>query len=237
MLTGDAGPGSPREGRLRLAEVLGFAPTAVIFDMDGVLADTEPFNERALGVVLARRGASLSRSEYRRLVGQSNEASWVWMIEHFRLTKSLVELGHEYERELLPQLTEVVPSPGAIELIHDLRSSGIRLAVASSSPRVIVDTILERLGLTHAFDVVVTGREVAAGKPAPDIFRLAAQRLGVEPAACVVIEDSPHGLEGARRAGMRTIALKTAYQRRDSLRADLIVDSLEWLTDSGERRT
>jgi HAD superfamily hydrolase (TIGR01509 family) len=233
--TGDAGPGSPREGRLRLAEVLGYAPTAVIFDMDGVLADTEPFNERALGVVLARRGASLSGIEYQGLVGQSNEASWVWMIAHFRLTESLVDLGHEYERELLPQLAEVVPSPGAMELIHDLRSSGIRLAVASSSPRVIVDTILERLGMTHAFDVVVTGKEVAVGKPAPDIFRLAAERLGVAPADCVVIEDSAHGLEGARRAGMHTIALKTAYQQSDSLRADVIVDSLESLVDSGEQ--
>lgn len=236
--TGDAGPDSPRGGHLRIADVLGFAPAAVIFDMDGVLADTEPLNEQALGTVLARRGASLTKIEYRRLVGQSNEASWVWMIEHFGLTESAAALGHEYERELLPQLTaKVVPSPGVIELVHELRSSGISLAVASSSPRVAVDAILAKLVLTHAFDVVVTGKEVAVGKPGPDIFRLVAERLGVAPAACVVIEDSVHGLEGARRAGMHTIALKTPYQPSGSLHADVVVDSLERLAGDGKRHT
>ena len=92
-----------------------------------------------------------------------------------------------------------------------------------------MDALLGAIGLAGAFDAVVSGEEVAAGKPAPDIFRLAAERLDVAPGQCVVIEDSPHGLEGARRAGMRTIALRTRYTRGDDLRTDAVIDSLEEL--------
>ena len=227
------------DARPHLASVLGFVPAAVIFDMDGVLADTEPINEQALAAVLARRGASLTEEEYRGTVGQSNDTSWAWMIERFGLTDTAAVLEQEYECELLPMVSAgVVPSAGVVELVGELRASGIRLAVASSSPRVAVGAVLGALGLTRAFDVVVTGEDVAAGKPSPDIFRLASERLGVTPAECLVIEDSPHGIEAAHRAGMSSVAVKTRYIPRDALRADLVIDSIERLlgTKGGARR-
>ena len=115
------------------------------------------------------------------------------------------------------------------ELVDSLRAAGVRLAVASSSPRAAIDALLVAIGLASAFDAVVSGEEVAEGKPAPDIFRLAAERLDVATEECVVIEDSPHGLDGARRAGMRTIAVRTRYTAGQVLWADAVVDSLEEL--------
>jgi HAD superfamily hydrolase (TIGR01509 family) len=218
------------DARARLADILGIAPEAVIFDMDGVLADTEPLNERATAAVLARRGASLSQAEYRRLAGQSSDLTWAWLIERFQLTDPAAVLGQEYVRELLPRLASTItPAPGLFALVDDLKVSGIRLALASSSPRVVVDVVLGALGLTRAFEVVISGEEVAAGKPSPDIFRLAAERLRVAPSHCLVIEDSPPGLEAARRAGVRAVAVETRYLSREVLSADLVVDSLERL--------
>lgn len=215
--------------RRSLDSVIGFRPVAVIFDMDGVLADTEPQNEQALATVLARRGAQMTEDEYRGLVGQSNDASWAWLTERFGLIEAPADLQDEYLREVLPLLVTVLPSPGASTLVGDLRTAGIRLGVASSSPRPAVEAILGALGVAGSFDVVVSGGEVTAGKPAPDIFLLAAARLNAPPGQCVVIEDSPHGLEGARRAGMRTIALRTRYTTGQELRADVVIDSLEEL--------
>lgn len=214
-------------GQQSLDTVVGFRPIAVIFDMDGVLADTEPRNEQALATVLARRGARMTEDEYRGLVGQSNETSWAWMARRFGLTDATADLQDEYVREVLPLLSTLPPSPGVGALVGDLRAAGIRLAVASSSPRPAVEAVLGALGLASAFDVVVSGEEVTAGKPAPDIFRLAAERLDVAPSQCLVIEDSPHGLEAARRAEMRTIALRTRYTSGQALRADVVIDSLE----------
>ncbi len=217
--------------RARFSNLLGFVPAAVIFDMDGVLADTEPINEQATAAVLARRGATLPRETYQALAGQANDRSWAWLIERFGLSESVAQLEQEYVGELLPRLAGGLrPTPGARELIGALTGAGIPLAVASSSPRVVVETVLGALGLRGAFAAVVSGDEVSAGKPAPDIFQHAAAQLGVVPAACLVIEDSPHGLAGARAAGMRTIGVATRYLPRDALRADLVVDSLEELT-------
>ena len=231
MTTAD--PACHCDVRPRLADILGFVPEAVIFDMDGVLADTEPLNERATAAVLARRGASLTEAEYRSLAGQSAELTGAWLIERFRLTDTPAVLGQEYVRELLPRLAAtVVPAPGVPELVDELQASGIRLALASSSPRAIVDAVLQALGLTRAFAVIISGEEVAAGKPAPEIFRLAAARLRVEPSHCLVIEDSPPGLEAARRAGMRAVAVETPYLSGEVLIADLVVDSLERLLGS-----
>ena len=216
--------------RSRLAGVLGHLPGAVIFDMDGVLADTEPINERASAAVLARRGASLTEYEYRILAGRSNDASWEWIIERCGLIDSKATLAQEYVRELLPRLSGLRPGPGVHELVNRLRVSGIHLAVASS-PRAAVDAVLNALGLAHGFDAVVTGDDVSHGKPSPDIFRLASERLGVGPGECVVIEDSPSGLEAAARAGMRAVALETRYIPREALTANLVVNSIERLLE------
>ncbi len=162
-----------------LSLVIGFRPVAVIFDMDGVLADTEPINAQAMETVLTRRDVRLTEGEYAGLVGQSNETTWAWIIGRFGLGDATADLQDEYVNAVLPLLPTVLPSPGAVGLVDDLRAAGIPLAVASSSPRLAVDALLGAVGLAGAFDAIVSGEEVAAGKPAPDIFLLAAERLDV----------------------------------------------------------
>jgi HAD superfamily hydrolase (TIGR01509 family) len=223
-------PSGRRRRRHRLPEAIGFRPDAVIFDMDGVLADTEPLNQRALEAVLGLRGARLSAEELAALIGLSNDATWRGIVDRFALAETPRALEDEYVRALAPIVaSDAVPGPGVSELVGALAADGIGLAIASSSPRAAVDAVLAALELDEAFAVVVSDELVARGKPAPDIFLLAARELGVDPGRCVVIEDSLHGLEAARAAGMTSIGVRTRYNAAWTLDAQLVVDSLEEL--------
>jgi len=212
---------------LALEPRLGFVPEAVIFDMDGVLVDTEPINQRAQDAVLARHGVSLSDGEYARLIGLSNGATWRWLIERFGLPETPAEMAADYVAELRPMIERgLVPAAGVVELIGQLTRAGIPLGLASSSPRGAVDAVMAALGLGGAFRVMVCDEDVAHGKPAPDLFLLAARRLGAALERCVVIEDSLHGIEAAAVAGMTAIGLRTRYNRDARLDAPHVVDSL-----------
>jgi len=201
---------------------------AVIFDMDGVLSDTEPLHEAAIGLLLSRRGAFLSPEEYAGLVGLDNERAWEWLADRFNLPRATEAYLTEWQTILLPLIGEQVqPSPGAIELVTLLRDQGLRLGVASSSRRVVVEATLAAIGLSAAFQTIVSGDEVRDGKPDPEIYRLAASRLAVDPCHCAVVEDSPHGMLAAQAAGMWVIGLRTRYTAGLQLQADLVVGSLE----------
>lgn len=203
--------------------------------MDGVLADTEPVNKRALTAMLASRGVVLREDEHDNLVGLSNQAIWEWLIARFALTTTTATLTDEYVREVVPRIQrEVVPGPGVVELVARLSASGVRLGLASSSPRDAIDAVLATLGLSQAFGVIVCDADVMEGKPAPDLFLLAAARLDADPARCVVIEDSLHGIEAARAAAIPAVALRTRYNANVALRAQIVVDSLESLLETDE---
>ena len=207
---------------------------AVIFDMDGVLADTEPIHQMALEEVLARRGHRIGVDEYAKLVGLGHHAAWGWIRRRFHLAEDQAAYDAEYEATLLPLLgADTQPAPGVLELISTLRAEGVLLAVASSSNRSVVAATLDALGLSSAFAVTVSGNEVSRGKPDPEIFLLAARRLGVSPSECVVIEDSPHGMRAARAAGMRVVAITSRYTQGVELPADVIVSSVVELTLAG----
>jgi beta-phosphoglucomutase len=118
---------------------------------------------------------------------------------------------------------------GAVELIDELAADGFLLAVGSSGPRENIDLSLEKLGRGEKFSVAITGADVTRGKPDPQVFLLAAEGLGVPAASCVVVEDAPHGVEAARRAGMKSIALTGTAHREQLAHADLIVDNLDEL--------
>jgi HAD superfamily hydrolase (TIGR01509 family) len=119
------------------------------------------------------------------------------------------------------------PASGARELIEQLRARGLKLAVASSSPRVWVEATLAALGLAESFEAIVAGDEVARSKPDPEIFLRAAEKLGVAPAHCLVIEDSPGGVAGAVAAGMRVVAVRSPLTGgRSFAEAALTIDSL-----------
>lgn len=215
-------------------------PDAVVFDMDGVLADTEPVQQAALGVFLSRRGRHLPSEEYGRLVGLANDRAWAWIADRVDLPHDTAAYRTECEAILLPLIAERLrPDPAAVELVHRLRDRGYPLGLASSSYRAVVDAVLAVIGLSAAFRATVSGDEVTTGKPDPEIYRLAAARLAVDPRKCAAIEDSPHGMQAARAAGMWVVGLTTRYTRGLLLPADLVVESLgELLVNmpAGERR-
>ena len=206
-------------------------PTAVIFDMDGVLIDSEPFHEQALCALLSAEGHRLSSEEYATLIGTNMATTWDFLFERFALLGDRAGYVARYEQALVDHLTanHVEPEPGAAELVERLRREGRRLAVASSSPDVVVRATLTALGLAGAFDLHVAGDQVTHGKPSPEIYLTAAERLGVPPERCLAIEDSLHGIEAARRASMAVVAVRTRYTAGQTLAATRVVDSLREL--------
>ncbi len=119
------------------------------------------------------------------------------------------------------------PLPGAVALVRKLREAGAKEAVVSSAPRQNVETLLDALELSEAFDALVAEEDAQRGKPDPQGYLVAAKRLGEQPENCVVIEDAPGGVEAAKRAGMRCIGLAAQREPESLRRADLVVTSLE----------
>jgi HAD superfamily hydrolase (TIGR01509 family) len=188
--------------------VRGTVTQAVIFDCDGTLVDSEPLARRAWAEGLAPYGYAIADAEYQGLVGLPFERTHAFFAERVPGLPPADAFWAGYAGTLFALIDgELEPFTDALDTVRDLRARGLRLAVASSSPRARLDRTLARAGLDGAFPVSVAGDEVAHGKPAPDMFLAAAGRLGVAPAACVVIEDSPPGVAAGLAAGMRTIAV------------------------------
>lgn len=199
----------------------------VIFDMDGVLVDSEPIHEQALAETLACYGYQLTAEVYRGTLGQAPDDNWRWLVNHYPLTCERQEFLGRYAVSVLALLQRSLrPLPGAAELIARFRSEGCSIALASMSTRAWVDATLRGIGLAEAFDATVSADDVSRGKPDPEVFLTAASRIGVEPAACLVIEDAPPGVEAAVRAGMRAVAVRGPYTRGYTFPAFRTVDSL-----------
>jgi len=183
---------------------------AVIFDMDGVLVDGEPLHFRAVNRLLAAEGKSITLEQYKPFMG--TKAGWRQMVEALGLSLTPEEYRDRYNALILEEYRQhAEPMPGAVELVRQLKAIDEPIALASSSAAEWVEACLERIGLAEAFDVVVTGSDVHRGKPDPEIYLLAAERLRVPPAACLALEDAPAGIEAARRAGMTVWAIRTPY--------------------------
>ena len=179
---------------------------ALIFDMDGLLVDSEPVAEAALGRFLRSHGHDLRPGTMERTLGRRLPEAMVVIAEDYGLALPLAELTRTYDELRLAALRgNLEPMPGAAALLTFARSAGLRLALATSSLRTHADLSLAETRLAGLFDAEATGEEVERGKPEPDIFLLAAARLGEKPAACVVLEDAPAGLAAAAAAGMRRL--------------------------------
>lgn len=202
---------------------------AVIFDMDGLLLDTEVVWQEAEERLFAAHGEVFTREDKLAVIG----TDFAWTARYFaeRLGKppdagpALVEEMVMSMYGLLQQ--EVAGRPGALELVARLRGR-VPLALASNSPRKLVDAALESARLTEAFDVIVTSDDVARSKPAPDLYLLACERLGVAPADVLALEDSSAGVASAKAAGLTCIAVPQ-FAETDVAAADRIIDSLEEL--------
>jgi HAD superfamily hydrolase (TIGR01509 family) len=201
--------------------------TAAIFDCDGTLVDSEPLARMAWERALLPYGYTLTDADAEACIGLPYPRVHAYFAERAELPAA-EPFWAIFSNELFALIdTALVPFDDAIAAARDLRSRGVPVAVASSSPRERLHRTLGRAGLLEAFDVTVAGDEVARGKPAPDMFLLAAQRLGVDPASCVVIEDSPPGVQAGRAAGMVTLAVCRVPGTEASLAAaDRVVDTV-----------
>ena len=216
------------DGRAKQIILEGDHLEAVIWDMDGVLADTAPFHFQAWQEVFRERNIPYSKEVFRKNFGKRNDI----------IVRSIV--GEDYpEDEIEAILTEkeglfrakaagkIKPIPGAIELLNDLKEYGIKLALATSSPIENGQFVIRQLGIEDSFNAIVWGREVTEGKPSPQIFMLAATRLNINPVNCVVIEDAVAGVAAAKRADMKCLAVASNHPQEKLIEADCVVDSLE----------
>jgi HAD superfamily hydrolase (TIGR01509 family) len=215
-----------------ICSVVGVAIEAVVFDLDGVLIDSEPVWEQVRRGYVADNGGHWQPDSQRRLMGM-NTGEWA------RYLSADLGVGHDPDRvaadvvgRMARRYDEELPLlPGALAAV---RRAGERypLGLASSSPPRLIDTVLADAGLTGAFAVTMSTEEVAHGKPAPDVYLAVAGRLGVAPAACLAVEDSSNGLRSAHAAGMRVVAVpRPAYPPDpDALAlAERVVSSLDEL--------
>ena len=180
---------------------------AVVFDMDGVLVDTEHLWDEVREALTEEWGGRYTPEAQEAMMGMSSPEWSRYLHEVVGLREPPEVINAEVVRRMLERYEMDLPVvPGAVEAVRRLAGAGYRLAVASSSNRELIDAVLRRLELTSVFDVTVSSEEVARGKPDPDVYLETARRLSVEPARCAAIEDSASGIRAAHAAGMRVIA-------------------------------
>jgi len=206
---------------------------AVIFDMDGVLVDSYQAHFESWQVVADELGLAVTEADFAAQFGRTNREIIVayWGEGRFSPERiaALDDLKESAFREILEARFPAMP--GAPELLRSLDGAGFTLGVGSSGPPANVDLVLDKLGARPLFRAVVTARDVTRGKPDPQVFLLAAGRLGVAPERCAVVEDAPAGIAAANRAGMRSVGLVSTGRTRELLSgADFTVDSLTELS-------
>lgn len=201
---------------------------AVIFDMDGVLSDSEPIYHLSINQVLTRHGYEVTEEVNKEILGTTVEYSWSWLKSHFDLKGDMKDWIDEYDAVVIKNLKEkVVPAPGVYDLLEKIKSSGFHIGLASSSQGNWVQAVLSTLGIEYTFDVIVSGEMVKQGKPHPEIFLQVAKKLKIDPRYCLVIEDSPHGIKAAKSAQMKVVAVLTPYTKDLNLsEADQVIESL-----------
>ncbi len=202
----------------------------VIFDMDGVLLDSEPIYIAMNMKFFKELGAEISLQEYDGFIGVSATKMWTYVKEKAKLAPTVEELK-ETERELKYKTlkeTALTPTAGIVPFLDRLQGAGFTLAIASSGLKKNVHLILAKLGLENYFNLVVTGEDVERGKPEPDIFLKVAGHYGRPVEDCVVIEDSTNGVAAAKAAGMACLAYFNPHSGQQNLsRADHIFDRFD----------
>ncbi|MBN1219366.1 MAG: HAD family phosphatase [Anaerolineae bacterium] len=191
-----------------------------IFDMDGVIIDTEPLYLEIVKNTLTELNIEITDEELHAYVGISSREMWQIIKTNHRLPQAVDWLVNQEKNRVAEGLQTVAslgPMAGIPELLKFLQQNNFKIGLASASSRQNVNLILQKLQLIDYFDATVSGEEVANGKPHPEIFLTCAAKLGVEPERCIVLEDSPHGIRGANSAGMVTIGLANPNSGRQDL--------------------
>lgn len=200
----------------------------VIFDLDGVLVDTSKFHKQAWFDLAEREGFDISDEFFNSTFGMQNYQILASLsgrqlpAEEINRMSEWKEIRYrdlvaDYKLELMK---------GVKPLLDELKSKGFLLAIGTSTPRANLAIMLEHTGINDYFDAYITGEDVKLGKPAPQTFLKAAEKLSLSPTSCVVVEDAVQGVEAAKAARMPVVAVTTTRERADLKKADLIVDAL-----------
>jgi len=178
---------------------------AVLWDIDGTLVDSEPNHHRALLVVCREMGLAMTKEDASSFVGTSYRDLYPQLARFGSVTLTFDELMEAIQTDYLAHMAMVTPREGAVDLVRRFARMGLRQACVSNSPRPVIDANLRLLGLPE-LEFAVGREDVVRGKPDPEGYLIAARRLGVAPAACAVVEDSPAGVRAGHAAGSLTIA-------------------------------
>ena len=206
---------------------------AFIYDMDGVICDSEPVHNRAIKHVLHKAGVlEVSDADLRECQGSSEQNLWALLAQKFQLRFSPEALAKakKYVFDRMMHEQGVTPIDGVLSLIehtHELRATGLKTAIASSSAQYFIEFVTESLGIADKFDTLQSGAELPQSKPDPAIYIKTAQTLAVEPGDCVVIEDTANGVKAAKAAGMYCIGFESPHSPGQDLSlADKIVSDM-----------
>lgn len=207
---------------------------AVIFDMDGVMIDTEHIQSKAFEDVLAEYGITAEKNEHGtvHISGATTPETWEILKKKYNLDADTGELSRKKRAAVVKELKKgIAPMPELMRLLNDLREHHIIMAVATSAQRERANLVLGMLHINSYLRVVVTADDVTHGKPAPDIYLKAAELLHVPPEECIVLEDAEVGIQSAKAAHMSAIAVPNQYTKcMDFSQADKVVTGLEALT-------
>ena len=184
---------------------------AVVFDMDGVIVDSEQVWDDVREQLAMERGGRWHDGAQAAMMGMSSPEWSAYMHDEIGLPESPAEINAEVVERMLDRYREDLPLiDGAVEAVRRLAPE-FRLGVASSSNRPLIETVLARAGIADLFDAVVSSEEVAGGKPAPDVYLEAMRRLGADAVRTAAVEDSSNGIRAAHAAGMRVLALPNTH--------------------------
>ncbi len=201
---------------------------AVLWDMDGTLVNSEELHWIAWRSTMVNEGVSVTREQFLSTFGQRNDSiipKWLGSAATPERIERIAQAKEQLYRQLLRR-DGIAPEPGVATWLHRLHQHGWLQAIASAAPRSNIEVVLETLSAQDMFQGIVSAEDVHRGKPDPEVYLLAATLLGVPAERCIVVEDAAAGIEGARRAGMRSIAVG---HNAKNLHADVVVTSLELL--------
>jgi len=207
---------------------------AVIFDMDGVLIDSEPIHVTIEKELFSKLGIEVTDDVHRSYMGASNDYMYTDLRLRFKLPESVKELMEQdelFRTDYFNRLEAIPVNDGLISLLSQIKAAGLKLAVATSSSPEIVNILLNKGEISHFFDAIVTTSEAGKSKPSPDVYLLAAKKIGVLPESCIVFEDSPNGLLAAKSAGMYCIIIQSDSELIQQLSgANYLIQSFREIT-------
>jgi beta-phosphoglucomutase family hydrolase len=196
---------------------------AVIFDLDGVIAETEHAHIQAEKETMLKHGVKISEDELHKYTGTTAKQMFTELIRKYNLNVTFDEIFNEKEEIMFKLLEkEVEPTKGVIVLLLKLKQRRVKLGIGSSSHKRLIEYVLNKLNVTSLFDAVVGAEDIVNSKPNPEIFLTCAKRLHTQPEACLVVEDSKLGVEAAKKAGMKCLGYRNPNSgNQDLSKADI----------------